>query len=415
MSAQELEFVKTNIEKLDQIGKTASGGTSRLSYSQAWSEGVAFASGLMTEAGMTVERDPIGNIIGTYQGIEPTLPYLLVGSHLDTVPEGGSLDGALGVIGAIACIRSWYQAGYRPMRTVKVIATVEEEGTRFGLGCMGTRYIAGELTAEKLLALADKEGKTLESYLADNTMDFAQLANGLIQPKDVFAFLELHVEQGYELDLSGQPCAIVTDIVGIDRHWITLEGHANHAGTTRMDRRRDALVAASMLVEEMYQAATASQGLYVATVGAFNVLPGATNVIPGQVELTIETRAAKDATLEAVHKEIELLLAKVAEKYKVKTQITNRRFAPAVALSGKLVEEFGKAAGDVSLSVPQMPSWAGHDAKIMATVTACAMLFVTSLNGTSHSPLEATKWEDVEKGLMVFKQMMKRIASMPIS
>ena len=414
MSKCEIELVKMNIAHLDKIGKTVNGGTSRLSYSEAWRQGQAFVTSLMQEAGMTVERDAIGNLTGTYLGTNPALPYLMAGSHLDTVPEGGSLDGALGVLVSIECVRAWHASGYRPLRTVKVIATIEEEGTLFGLGCMGTRFIAGELTPDKLAALKDKQGKSLAAYLADNDMDYNALTKPLIRPeKEVFAFLEFHVEQGYELDLSGEPCAVVTDIVGIDRHWITVEGHANHAGTTRMDRRRDALVAAAKVVQEVYEEACASEGLYVATVGALKVSPGATNVIPGTVEFTIETRAAQDATLEKVHTGIVKLLQGVEEKYGVKASITNRRFAPAVSLNTAIVEEFGKAANDLGLKVPKMPSWAGHDAKIMASVTPCAMLFVTSLNGISHSPQEDTRWEDVATGLRVFNQAMKRVASMP--
>ena len=318
----------------------------------------------------------------------------------------------LGIISAIECLRTWHVTGYRPLRTIKIIATIEEEGTLFGLGCMGTRFIAGEMTVEKLAALRDKQGKTLSEYLAENGMDYAALAKGSIQPNDIFAFLELHVEQGYELDLSGEPCSIVTDIVGIDRHWITILGHANHAGTTRMDRRRDALVAASALVQEIYTSACASDGKYVATIGNLKVIPGATNVVPGKVELVIETRAAHNKIMEKLHLEILKFLQKIEEKYSVKTIVTERRFAPAVNLTPGIITEISEAAKEVNLDVIKMPSWAGHDAKIMASITACGMLFVTSLNGISHSPEEATRWEDVEKGIKVFAQAIKRIASL---
>ncbi|MBU2700047.1 allantoate deiminase/N-carbamoyl-L-amino-acid hydrolase [Sporomusaceae bacterium BoRhaA] len=413
MTEIDINLVQAHIEKLDMIGKMGNGGTSRLSYSKAWRQGQAFVTMLMETCGMTVERDAIGNLIGTYLGTEPNFPYLMVGSHLDTVPEGGSLDGALGVLTAIECIRTWQIAGYRPLRTVKIIATVEEEGTLFGLGCMGTRFIVGEMTMEKFAALHDKQGKTLAEYFADNGMNYEALAYSSIVPDEVFAFLELHIEQGQELDLSGEPCAIVTDIVGIDRHWITIQGHANHAGTTRMDRRRDALVAASMVVQEVYKAACSSQGLYVATVGAFKVTPGATNVIPGKVEFTIETRAAHDETMENVHLEILKLLRQVEEKYNVKAMVNERRFAPAVHFGTTISEELSKAAMDVKQKVKKMPSWAGHDSKIMARITQCGMIFVTSLNGISHSPEEATRWADVEKGLKILNQAMKRIASIP--
>ena len=411
MTQIDIETIREQINKLDHIGKTDRGGTSRLSYSKAWRQGQAFLIKLMEDAGMTAARDAIGNLTGTYEGTATSLPYIMVGSHLDTVPEGGSLDGALGVIGAIACIRTWKNAGYRPVRTVKVIATVEEEGAVFGLGCLGSRFLAGEMTLENLSSLRDRQGKSLADYFSENDMDYAALAAGGLDAKEIFAFLELHVEQGYELDIAQEACAIVTDIVGIDRHWVTITGQANHAGTTRMDRRRDALAAASQIVQQLYQAACDSNGEYVATIGAFTVKPGATNVIPGQVELTIETRAARDAVMERVHHDILAYLSAAEKKYGVKTCITERRFAPAVNLGTAIVNEFCAAAAELKLQVNKMPSWAGHDAKIMASITKCGMLFVTSLNGISHSPEEDTRWADVAVGLQLFNETLKRVAS----
>lgn len=411
MEKIDLGVVKENVAQLDKLGKTNQGGTSRLSYSEAWRQAQLFVKKLMEAAGMTVERDAIGNLIGTYVGCEPTLPYLMVGSHLDTVPEGGSLDGALGVVAAIECIRTWHISGYRPLRTVKIIGTIEEEGTLFGMGCLGSRFMAGEMTTEKLDALRDKQGKSLAAYFADQGMDYAALGKGWAQSGALFAFLEMHVEQGYELDLSGEACAIVTDIVGIDRHWVTIRGHANHAGTTRMDRRKDALVAAAALIQALYQGALNSKGLYVATVGACKVAPGATNVIPGEVELTVETRAAQDDIMEKIHLELSVLLQKLEVDYGVKATVTQRRFAPAVSLSTTMIEALARAAQEMQIKVNKMPSWAGHDAKIMANITPCGMLFVPSVNGISHSPEEATRWADVETGMLVFRQAMQELAA----
>lgn len=410
MTIVDIQAIKNSIGKLDAFGKTER-GTSRLSFSPAWRQAQEFISQLMREAAMTVERDAIGNLIGTYEGREPALPYLMAGSHLDTVPEGGSLDGALGVIAAIYCVKSWHLAGYRPRRTVKVVATVEEEGTLFGIGCLGSQFLAATATAETLSALTDKQGKPLTRYMTEQGMDPAALTEHLIRPADIFAFLELHVEQGYELDLSGEPCAIVTDIVGIDRHWIRIRGHANHAGTTRMDRRKDALAAAAAFIQPLYQAALASAGAYVATVGSCSVSPGAANVIPGQVELIVETRAASDAILAAVDADIVKLLQQVETDYGVEAAVTQRRFAPAVGLSGAIIDELAAAAGAVGVKVNKMPSWAGHDAKILSQVTACGMLFVPSVNGISHSPLEATRWEDAAKGVQVFNRAVQGLAN----
>ena len=407
----DIATVREQIAELDSFGKTAGGGTTRPSYSKAWRQGQDYVRTLMTAAGMTVECDAIGNLIGTYPGTRSDLPYVMAGSHLDTVPEGGSLDGALGVIAAIACVHSWHAVGYRPSRTVKVVAFVEEEGSVFGVGCLGSRFMAGEMTMDKLSALHDKQGRLLADNLADNGMDVAALAGGGINRQEIYAFLELHVEQGYELDLAGEPCAIVTDIVGIDRHWITVRGHANHAGTTRMDRRQDALVAASCLVQEIYEAAHASGGAYVATIGKLQVLPGATNVIPGQVDFTIETRAAHNSIMESVHHDIIARLQHSEARYGVTAAVESRHFSPAVSLGDAMVAEFADAASELGLAVNKMPSWAGHDAKIMANITSCGMLFVPSVNGISHSPVEDTRWDDVAVGLQLFNHTLRRVAS----
>lgn len=411
MQGIDILAVQAHIEKLAEIGKTPNGGTSRLSYSEAWQQAQVFVSGLMQDAGMKVERDAFGNLIGTCRGQNQSLPYLMTGSHLDTVPEGGSLDGALGIIGAIECIRNWRVKGYKPLRTVKVVATVEEEGTLFGVGCLGSRVMAGEMPLEKLKELKDRSGKTLQQYLSAQYLDIAAADEARIASKDIHAFLELHVEQGSELDISGQAWAVVTDIVGIDRLWITLQGHANHAGTTRMDRRRDALVAAGRLIQEIYQNALASQGRYVSTAGTCSVVPGAVNVIPGQVELAVETRASQDAVMERVYQNIISLLQGIEKQYGVKAAITKRSTTPAVRLAPDMIKQFEKAANKLDMAVCKMPSWAGHDAKIMAGITPCGMLFVPSRNGISHSREEDTRWPDVEKGLQVFCETMQCIAS----
>ncbi|WP_092074385.1 Zn-dependent hydrolase [Dendrosporobacter quercicolus] len=411
MQGIDILAVQAHIKKLAELGQTPDGGTSRLSYSEAWQQAQDFVSGLMQAAGMTVERDAFGNLIGTCRGQNQSLPYLMTGSHLDTVPEGGSLDGALGIIGAIECIRSWRVNGFKPLRTVKIVATVEEEGTLFGVGCLGSRVMAGEMPLEKLVQLKDRSGKTLQQYLSAQQLDIAAAGAARIATEDIHAFLELHVEQGSELDISGQPWAVVTDIVGIDRLWITLQGHANHAGTTRMDRRKDALVAAGRLVQEIYQNALDSQGLYVSTAGTCCVAPGAVNVIPGQVELAVETRASQDAVMERVYQNIISLLQGIEKQYGVKGAITRRSTTPAVSLAPTMIKEFEKAAHKLDMAVCKMPSWAGHDAKIMAGITSCGMLFVPSRNGISHSREEDTRWTDVEKGLQVFCETMQCIAS----
>ena len=256
-----IENVQKMISELGKIGRTKAGGITRLSYSPEYKAGMDLVSGYMTAAGMTVQLDPIGNIIGTYKGTEPSLPIVMTGSHLDTVPEGGELDGAMGLLSAIECVRSWKESGWTGRRSVQVIATIEEEGTRFGIGCMGSRVMAGEFAAKSTDDFKDASGYTLSQYLRQIGLDpSGALQRGICDPAKIACFLELHIEQGEELDLAQNACALVTDIIWIDRHWVAIIGHANHAGTTRMDRRQDALVAAAALITEINCQALASNG-----------------------------------------------------------------------------------------------------------------------------------------------------------
>jgi allantoate deiminase/N-carbamoyl-L-amino-acid hydrolase len=365
----------------------------------------------MREAGMDVQVDPVGNVVGVCSGTECALPAVMTGSHLDTVPDGGALDGALGLVAAIECVGAWHRAGWRPRRTVKVVATIEEEGTRFGLGCLGSRAMAGELTGKSPEDFKDAQGRTLGWHLqqmglkADTALQAAK-----IDTKGLACFLELHIEQGEELDLSGTPCAIVTDIAGIDRHWVEITGNANHAGTTRMDRRQDALVAAAALVTDTNRRALASKGRYVATVGKLEVSPNATNIIPGQVRLVIETRGADPDLLEAVHAGLPEHLAGLQAEYGVQAEIRQRLYAPPAPLDTGMIAALQAAAAKAGVSPVLLPSWAGHDAKILTTVVPTGMIFVPTIGGISHSPLEDTRWEHVAEGLRLFDRALKDLA-----
>lgn len=405
-----VERVRMQIRALGDAGRTALGGVTRLTYSPEYQHGMQLVTEMMEAAGMHVHIDPVGNLIGVYWGTDRKLPAVMSGSHLDSVPEGGALDGALGVVAAIECVRSWYEDNWRPRRTVKVVATIEEEGTLFGLGCLGSRALAGELRGKSPDDFKDSEGRTMAWHLQQFGLDpSVALQAAAINPHEVACFVEFHIEQGEELELSRTPCAVVTDISGIDRHWITINGTANHAGTTRMDRRQDALVAAAALITEVNRHALASRGQYVATVGKLELSPNATNVIPGRVVLSIETRGAKPEVIEVARVNTLKCLAELESNFGIKTEIIKRLYAPPVPLSAAIIAELKGAAEATGVQFVEMPSWAGHDAKLMATVVPTGMIFVPSING-SHSPQEDTRWEHVGEGLRVLNQALKKLA-----
>ncbi|MHC1762065.1 MAG: Zn-dependent hydrolase [Negativicutes bacterium] len=406
-----IENVQKMISELGKIGRTKTGGITRLSYSPEYKAGMDLVSGYMTAAGMIVQIDPIGNIVGTYPGTEPHLPAVMTGSHLDTVPEGGELDGALGLLSAIECVRSWKETGWIGRRSVQVIATIEEEGTRFGIGCMGSRVMAGEFAAKSAEDFKDASGCTLSQYLRQIGLDPSNALQRVIcDPSKIACFVELHIEQGEELDLAQKACALVTDIIWIDRHWVAINGHANHAGATRMDRRQDALVAAAALITEINRQALASKGQYVATMGTLEVTPGATNVIPGKVVLSIETRGAKPETMEESRKGILRAIAGIDKEFGVQVEILKHIYAPPVSLEGSVLQELRVSAREMGVQFIEMPSWAGHDAKIMAPFVPTGMIFVPSIAGISHSSVEATNWLHATEGLKILNQALKKLA-----
>lgn len=411
MKGIQIERVQAMIEQLADYGRNADGSITRPSYGPAYLAAQEWLAEVMGQAGMEVTRDAVGNLTGTYAGQEHALPAVMTGSHLDTVPNGGRLDGALGIVAAIECVRSWQEAGWRPLRPVKVLATIEEEGSVFGLGCFGARAMAGEFAGSSPDDLQDKHGRRLSEYLNDQGLPSSALTDAIIDRSEYHSFLELHIEQGEELDLKQKPFALVTDIVGIDRHWITLSGQANHAGTTRMDRRRDALVAAACLIQQVYEAAFASNGGYVATIGTLTVSPGATNVIPGVVELRVETRAADNGRLEAAHTHLAALLEAVGSRYGVKGEISKRHTTPAMQLPEGVLQELRLAVEAAGFPpAEEMPSWAGHDAKILAEHIPSGMIFVPSIKGISHAREEETYWEAAAQGIEVLNQALKRLA-----
>lgn len=412
MKGIQIERVQAMIEQLADYGRNVDGSITRPSYSPGYMAAQQWLAETMRQAGMDVTRDAIGNLTGTYAGQDNTLPAVMTGSHLDTVPNGGKLDGALGIVAGIECIRSWQETGWRPLRPVKVLATIEEEGSVFGVGCFGARAMAGEFTGSSLHDFQDKYGRQLSEYIKEQGLPSSALSNAVLDGSRYHSFLELHIEQGEELDLKKKPFALVTDIVGIDRHWITLRGQANHAGTTRMDRRRDALVAAACLIQQVYEAAVASNGGYVATIGTLTVSPGATNVIPGVVELRVETRAADNDRLEAAHAHLSAVLTSIGSRYGVSGEITKRHTTPALHLPEGVLKELRLAVQDAGFSQSEeMPSWAGHDAKILADLIPSGMIFVPSVKGISHALEEDTYWEAAAQGIEVLNQALVRLAS----
>ena len=405
-----LEKLETLFAKLAAFGKNNEGGLTRLSYSPEFQAAQTMLAEFMKNIGMTVAIDAVGNLIGTYPGRDNSLKPICSGSHLDSVPNGGMFDGALGIVTALECLRGWHEEGWQPLRPVKVIAFVEEEGSRFGSVCFGSRSMAGELREADPVSFRNSEGRTLPEFLADCHLDNDPF-NKETSLQNNAAFVELHIEQGAALTESGCSVGIVKAIAGIKRLNVVIKGKANHSGSTAMHRRQDALVAASSLVAFVYDNALASHGNYVATVGKLNVLPNAENVIPGEVQLTIEMRSADTTVLEAAKEKIMRQYLQISTDYKVTIETVSEYNVAPMPMDKELIQTITEASDSLGIDYRLLPSWAGHDAMIIGRYIPTAMIFVPSINGISHSPLELSEWPAIEKATQVLDSTLKTLAS----
>ena len=380
-----------DLESLAAIGADPGGGVSRVAYSPADIEGRAWVIDAMTELGMQVRRDEALNVIGRYSGSEASLKPIALGSHTDTVPNGGRFDGALGVVAALACVRSLRNAGTQLRHPVEVIDFAAEEATMGG-GTLGSQAMTGRLQRGALMTPA-WDGRPAAFHVRDAGLDPLSLGRAVRPRRCLAAYMELHIEQGGVLEAEGLPIGVVEGIVGIRRYLVSFHGQANHAGTTPMEGRRDALVMAAPFVVGLRDAAVAA-GI-VGTVGTVRLLPGAPNVIPGSVELEAEIRGLAEPVLDQVEGVLSELAARQGGEFRRTSSKAPVRSDVAV------MEAIQSACEDLGLHFRPMASGAGHDAMVLAEFIPQAMIFVPSRGGVSHSPDEFTAPEQCVDGARV--------------
>jgi len=397
------ERVNRDLAELSRFGRNPQGGVSRVAFSDADIAGRQYAIGLMRGAGLDVRIDPVGNLLGHRPGALADARPLLFGSHVDSVPEGGNYDGDVGSMAAIEAAQTLRERGYRNRHPLVVAIWCDEES-----GLTGSRGFIGDLPAEEL-GRPGRDGVPLAEKIRRLGGDPDRVAEARHGPGSVAAYVELHIEQGGILDRSGIQIGIVEGIVGINQYDVTIRGFANHAGTTPMDQRRNALLAAAELVLAVDRIVRAEPGRQVGTVGRLNVRPGAPNVIPGEVTLTVELRDLSmekiTALWERIRAEAEVITRKYDTTFDYALQHSNR-----AALSDPSVRRaIGDSVGGLGLTSQVMPSGAGHDAQDLARITPMGMIFVPSVKGISHSPLEFTRPEDVVNGANVLLQTILRL------
>jgi len=361
----------------------------------------------MEALGMSVDVDAAGNLRGLWMPPGAGPRRLVLGSHIDTVPDAGAFDGVLGVTIALEWVALAQQLAPPLALAIEVIAFSEEEGVRYGLPYLGSRAVAGRFDP-KLLTLIDTEGVAVEAALRSFGLDPDRIGDAVLD-SNAACFVEVHIEQGPLLEAENLSVAAVTTIVGQTRLTLTFTGHANHAGTAPMHLRRDALAAAAQWISGVEALAQRTEGL-AATVGRISVEPNVGNVVPGVARVSLDVRHARDSVRNAA---VEELLAKadsIAAKRGLTLTRTGQLEQPAVPMDERLTSFLTDAIESAGFPVKTMPSGAGHDAIVMAGRLPTAMLFLRSPGGISHHPDEAVLEQDVEASLMVAGHFLQRLA-----
>lgn len=392
------------LDQLASYGRDADGAPNRVAFSDGDLHGREYVVGLMRQAGLEVRTDAAGNLIGTRPGLEPGLKPIGLGSHIDMVPHGGNYDGCVGSLGAIEVVQTLQDAGIQTRHPLELIIFSNEEG-----GVMGSRAMAGDLKPEAL-KVVNSTGYSMGEGMMRLGGDTTRL-QAAIRPKgSLAAFLELHIEQGGILDREGLNIGVVEGIVGL-RWWdVTIRGMANHAGTTPMNLRRDALLAAARFIQAVNEEALAMDGKQVATVGRIQARPGAPNVIPGEVLLSLEIRDLSDAVIDALYARIYERAQQIAADSGTSFSFEQLDTTGKPALTDPRIQAFVEQAADgLELTHIRMQSGAGHDAQDMALITPVGMIFVPSRGGISHSPEEFTSTRDMANGADVLLRTLLQL------
>jgi N-carbamoyl-L-amino-acid hydrolase len=395
--------IMDHILALAEFGKNPQGGVSRVAYSEADKQGREYVLGLMRAAKLDVTIDAAGNLIGRRAGTATGLRPLLIGSHIDSVPEGGNYDGVVGSMGAIEVAETLAENNVTTRHPLEVVIFQNEEG-----GLIGSRAMDGELT-EKELDLVSRSGKTIRDGIKFIGGDTGKLADVRRRKGEIAGYLELHIEQGGILDSEKINIGVVEGIVGINWWDVTITGFANHAGTTPMNKRQDALLTAGRFIQAVNRVVTSMPGRQVGTVGRISaVLPGAPNVIPGKVVMSLELRDLDAAKINMLYEKIQAEAQKIAAESGTKFDFKEINVNIPAPTDPRIRSLISDASRDLGLTTKLMPSGAGHDAQDMARLGPVGMIFIPSVGGISHSPREVSHPEDIANGANVLLQTVIR-------
>jgi beta-ureidopropionase / N-carbamoyl-L-amino-acid hydrolase len=401
-----LPRLRKDLEELGEIGQTPEGGVWRSSFSEADMAARRWYLKRLEETGLRHWIDAAGNI---YARMGDGGPAVMAGSHLDSVPNGGRFDGALGVMAAFECLRSMKEQDVRPKLPIEAVAFTDEEG-RFG-GFVGSFAVVGNLPHEEIQRRRDLRGMPLADAMRHAGLDPTKVGNARREAKDIKAYIELHIEQGPILESLSIPIGVVQGIVAGSRTWITFRGRADHAGTTPMAMRKDALLgAAEFSLRARDMVLTEGSGTTVGTVGVLDLKPGASNIVPESAFLTLDLRDISWDVLQRLLERVRVLAHEIAGKWGLEVTIERMRISEPAQMSPNIQATIDEVARDLGLKTHWMNSGAGHDAQVMAKITEAGMIFVPSRQGRSHSPAEFTDWDQIENGANVLLNTLLRLA-----
>jgi len=400
------------IAALARFGALPGGGVTRSCWSPPHEEARAWLLGEIRAAGLQGWVDPAGNVFGGLgtSSFSAAAPAVVTGSHIDTVPEGGILDGALGVLAGLECLHAIGEAGVAPRRPLVVAAWSDEEG-RYG-SLFGSRAFCGRLEAAAIPTMAAVDGERLVDAMARAGYDAAKAPAAAAPAGAVHAYIELHIEQGPRLDEAGVPIAAVDSIVGVRRSRLIFTGQADHAGTTPMERRRDSfLAAADYALHARDLVVERGGGRSVTNIGVVYVHPGASNVVPGRTELVHEMRSPDPELLERLAQACETLAQEIGQRRGIGVEIRRTSATTPVACSPRVQAAVAAACKQLGLGCTTLYSAAGHDAQNLALVTDSGMLFIPSRGGKSHRVDETSDADAIERGANVLLRTLLDLAA----
>jgi ureidoglycolate amidohydrolase len=405
------ERLAAELDALGAISQEAPPVVTRVLFTEADARARTFVKGLCRETGLTVREDAVGNTFAHWAGVNPELEPVATGSHIDAIPNAGRFDGTVGVLGGLEAIRALMRAGYKPLRSIELVIFTSEEPTRFGIGCLGSRLLAGLLDPVIVDQYKDRDGVSLSD--ARRVAGFkGPLASVSLPPGAYSAFVEMHIEQGPLLEHRNVPLGVVTAIAAPASLKIAIQGEGGHAGAVLMPDRHDAFLAAAEIALAV-EARVRSSGSNdtVGTVGVCELFPGAVNSIPSRVRMTIDVRDIDEARRDAVLRKIEQTIEEVAFRRGVEAELERVNADPPACCDSQVVNTLIQACATHGLPFDRMISRAYHDSLFMSRIAPTAMLFIPCRGGVSHRPDEYASPEAIAQGTLVLAETLARLSS----